>query len=438
MKIKKILIIAFLIITSFSPSNAQEKITLNLKQSINLGLKNSYLLHSAKMGVKAAEAKLNEVNTFRLPELDLAASYTRLSEINPFIVQTPFGQFNISPTFFNIYNFKVSLKQPLFTGFKLESTSDIAEYNSLASKQEYTKAEKDLIYNIKNSYWNLFKAQKIKNVVNENVKQILSHLNDVNNFFKQGMATNNDVLKVQVQLAQAKLRQIDANNAVHIAMVNLNNVLVLPLTTEIVISETPKVVKQILQSLPNLMETAFINRADLKAMNYRIDVSEKGVKLAKSDWFPQVYLTGNYYYSNPNQRILPSQDVFNSTWDVSLSLSFNLWNWGATGDRTTQAKMQYEQAKDYYANLKDAIKLQVTQSYLNVKRAIERIKVAKQSVKEAEENYRVTRNKFKNGLVSNSELLDAEVALLQSKTNNINAIVDNKLAVAYLNKSIGN
>ncbi|HED08496.1 MAG TPA: TolC family protein [Ignavibacteria bacterium] len=438
MKIKNIVIIALFVFTFININYAQEKLSLNLEQSINLGLKNSYTLHSSKMGVLAAEAKLKEVNTFRLPILDFAASYTRLSKVNPFTITTPFGVFNISPTFFDVYNFKVSLKQPLFTGFKLKSTSEIAEFNSLAAKQDYTKEEKDLIFNIKNSYWNLFKAEKIKKVVNENVGQIKAHLKDVKNLFDQGLATRNDVLKVQVQLAEAKLRQIDAKNAVQLSMVNLDNILVLPLSTEINITEIPSREKQKTQDLSELLQTAYKNRADLKAMNYRINASKKGINLAKSDWFPQVYLSSNYYYSNPNRRILPTRNKFYGTWDVSLSLSFNLWNWGATGDRTTQAKMQYEQTKDFYASLKDVIKLQVTRSYLNVKKALEKMKVAKKSVKEAEENYRVTEDKFENGLVINSELLDAEVALLQSKTNNIQAIVDYNLALASLNKSIGN
>jgi len=152
MKIKSVLIAALFVFTFIDINYAQEKLSLNLEQSINLGLKNSYTLHSSKMGVLSAEAKLREVNTFRLPVLDFGASYTRLSKVNPFTITTPFGKFNISPTFFDAYNFKVSLKQPLFTGFKLKSTSEIAEFNSLAAKQDYTKEEKDLIFNIKNSY----------------------------------------------------------------------------------------------------------------------------------------------------------------------------------------------------------------------------------------------------------------------------------------------
>jgi len=438
MQFKKIIVVVFLTIISLGTSNAQEKISLNLAQSIDLGLKNNPALHGTKMNVTLSEAKYNEAKTYLLPSLKFNAAYTRLSKIAPFIIETPFGKFNISPTFLNVYNFKVSLQQPVFTGFRLTSTKNIAEYNSLASKQEYTKAEKDLIYNIKNAYWNLYKTRKIRKVVDENVKQINSHLTDVKNLFEQGLATKNDVLKVQVQLAEAKLRQIDAQNAVQITNVALNNLIGISLTTDVDITEKLKTDNVEIESLETLIESAYKNRADLKALTYRTNAGGEAITLAKSDWFPQIYISGNYYYANPNPRILPSVDKFKGTWDVSLSLSFNLWNWGATGDRTTQAKAQYQQIKDYYTSLKNAVKLEVTTSYLNLKKTEQKILVAQNSVKEAEENFRVTKDKFKNGLVANSELLDAEVALLQAKTNNINAIVDNKIAIANLNKAIGN
>jgi len=438
MKIANKIFIVFFILSGIIVTNAQDKMTLDLEQSIQLGLKNNSALHGSKMNMALYEAKLNEAKTYFLPTLNFNASYTRLSEIDPFEIITPFGKFNISPTFFNQYNFKLSLQQPVFTGFKLTSSKNIAEYYSMASKEDYTKAEKDLIFNIKNAYWNLFKANQMQKVIEENINQINSHLNDIKNLFDQGMATNNDVLKVQVQLADVTLKQIDITNAVQIATVALNNLIGIPLSTEVSISEQVVNDEIEMESLAVLMESAYKNRADLKSMNYKVEASNEGIDLAKSDWFPQIYISGNYYYSNPNQRILPSVDKFNGTWDVSLSLSLNLWNWGATNDRKTQAEMQYKQAQDYYSTLKDAVKLDITSSYLNLKKSEQKIIVAENSVKEAEENYRVTKDKFNNGLISNSELLDAEVALLQAKTNNINAVVDNKIAAANLNKAIGN
>jgi len=389
------------------------------------------------MKVNYAEARLSEINTNRLPSLKLNASYTRLSEIEPFILTTPFGSFDIVPSIVNNYNIKLSLQQPLFTGFKLLSSSDIAEYSYEAQKQNYTRDEQQLVLDIKNAYWNLFKVIKVKSAVDENVDLINAHLTDIKNFFDQGLATKNDVLKVQVQLAEAQLRQIDAKNNVELAKSSLNNVVGLPLSTNISVQTDVSITEEPISDLDQLIKEAMENRPELKAMDFQLKAGESGITLAESNWYPQIYLTGNYYYSRPNQRIFPAEDKFNGTWDVGVGLSWDIWNWLSTSDQTKEAEAQYEQVKDSYKSLKDGITLEVTQNYLNLLKAKEKVTTANQSVHQAEENYRVTDETFKNGLVLNSDLLDAEFALMQAKTNYVQSVADYELAKANLEKSIG-
>lgn len=416
---------------------AQDVRKLSLEESIQIGLENSELIHSSKMKVNYAEARLKETNTYRLPSLKLNASYTRLSEINPFILNTPFGNVDIQTSIVNSYNLKLSLQQPLFTGFKLVNTSNVAGYSYLAQKQEYTKDEQQLMLDIKKAYWDLFKVTKVKDVVDENIDLIKAHLSDVKNFFENGIATKNDVLKVQVQLAEAQLRQIDADNGVKLARSNLNNVIGLPLSTNIEIQSDVSIENGNVPQLQQLIEEAMENRPELKEMDFRLKAGESSIKVAKSDWYPQIYLTGNYYYAKPNPRIFPAENEFKGTWDIGVGLSWDIWNWLATSDKTNQAEAQYEQVKDGYKSLKDGITLEVTQSYLNLLKAKERVLASNQTVKQAEENYRVTNETYQNGLALNSDLLDAEFALFQAKTNYIQSLADYELAKASLEKSIG-
>lgn len=416
---------------------AQETRKLSLEESIQIGLENSELIHSSKMKVNYAEAKWSEVNTYRLPSLKLNASYLRLSEINPFVINVPGGSINISSSIVNTYLVNLSFRQPLFTGFKLAGNSNMAMYSYEAQKLVYTADEQKLILDIKTAYWNLFKTIKVKSVVDENVDLIKAHLTDVKNFFENGIATKNDVLKVQVQLAEAELRQIDANNGVQLAKSNLNNIIGLPLSTEIEVQSDVSTEEDNYPSPDELVEQAMENRPELKEMDFRLKAGESSVTVAESNWYPQIALTGNYYYSRPNQRIFPVQDKFDGTWDVGVGLSWDIWNWLAASDQTDQAEAQYEQVKDGYKSLKDGITLEVTQNYLNLLKAKEKVLASNQSVRQAEENYRVTDETFKNGLALNSDLLDAEFDLLQAKTNYIQSMADYQLAKASLDKSIG-
>jgi len=146
-------------------SNAQEKLSLNVEDAIELGLKNSKMLNSSLARYKFSEAKLKEVNASRLPSLKFSAGYTRLSEVDPFNIVTPFGTFEVSPSILNNYSTKLSLAQPLFTGFKLKSSSDIAEYSANASNEDFNKDRNELIFNVRNGYWGLFKASQLIVVV---------------------------------------------------------------------------------------------------------------------------------------------------------------------------------------------------------------------------------------------------------------------------------
>ncbi len=416
---------------------AQEQSTLTLDESVKIGLENSHMLHSSKMQVNYANARLSEINTNRLPSLKFSAAYTRLSAITPFILNTPFGDFNISPSILDNYNMKVTLQQPIFTGFKLSSSSNIAEYNYKATQEQYNRDEQELIYNIKNAYWNLFKAKKVKEVTDQNVEQIKAHLMNVQNFYEQGLSTKNDLLKVQVQLSESELRQIDAKNAVKLARINLYNIIGIPLNANSQIPDSIDIKTKEVNDLDDYIEKAMTNRPELKAMQYNIKAGEAGVTLAESNWYPQIYLAGNYYYSKPNQRIFPAENKFKDTWDIGVSVSVDLWNWGATVDKTDQAEAQLEQTKDSYKTIKDNIVLEVNSNYLNLVQSKDKIAVANESVRQAQENYRVTDETFKKGLALNSDLLDSEVALLQSNTNYIQAMVDYELAKAKLEKSIG-
>ena len=431
-----------------SVTSGQEKLSLTVEKAIKIGLENSKALHSSLMKVQYADAKLSETNASRLPSLKAGGSYTRLSDVPSFQATVPansFGQgfppqsvsFPLSQTILDNYNLRLTLQQPLFTGFRLESSSNIADYTAHASDEEYKKSRSDLMYDVKSAYWNLYKAIEFKKVIDENVEQVKAHLKDVKSFYAQGIVTKNEVLKVEVQLSNTLILQTDAQNNVRLAGISLNNVLGISLTTEVELASTIQHQPRESDEINSLIQKATEQRPEVQAMEYRVKAGEAGVTLARSGWFPQIYLNGNYYYARPNPRIVPAQDQFKDTWDVNLSVSLDIWNWGTTVHQTNQAQAQLAQAQDALGQLRDGITLEVTQNYLNFNQAKERIALAETTVSQAEENYRITNEKFKAGLALNSDLLDAEVALLQAKWTYIQALVEDELADARLQKSIG-
>lgn len=439
---KKLFVVSLALLGGILTAQAQQTLELTVDKAIQLGLDNSKALHASLMRLNYADAKSSEVNALRLPNLKFVGGYTRLSDVPPFAVTLPAqlggNSFTLAPSVLNNYAMKVSLEQPLFTGFKLDAASAAADYSAKAYEQEYARSKSDLVYNVRLAYWNLFKARELKKVTDENLEQVKAHLKDVELMLEQGMATMSDVLNVQVQLSDAQLRQIEADNNVQLAMISLNNTIGIPLQTSIVIdSDITHTASANYANLNSLMERAMEKRPELKAMEYRVRAAEAGVTAAKAGWWPQIFLSANYNYNRPNQRIQPMQDMFKDTWDVTLGVSLDIWNWGKTLHQTDQAGAQYEEAKDALTQVRDQITLEITQAYLTLNQAKERTVVAEMGVQQAQESYRVTNKRFKEGLAQNSDMLDAEVALLTAKTKYTQALVDYELAEARLQRVIG-
>jgi outer membrane protein len=418
---------------------AQQTVSLTVEKSIEIGIANSKSLHSSRMRFDAADAKSSEVSVTRFPTVKFSGGYSRLSDIPPFdigpyppLLTTPI---TISSAVLDNYNTRLTFQQPIFTGFRLQSETDLADYTAQATGKDYSRDKSNLVYNIKNAYWTLYKAKEFKRVVDEVVDQMKSHLRDVQNIFGQGIATKNDVLRVETQLSNAELTQLDAGNNVQLATIGLNNIIGLPLLTNVDIASQIQSTQSPSYDVNDLIRQANERRPDLRAIELRVKAGEAGVGMARSGWFPQIYLVGNYYYARPNQRIFPTIDAFKSTWDVSLNVSMDIWNWGTTIHQTNQAQAELAQAQDALGQLKDGISLDVTQSYLNFNESRDRIEVAQKGVEQAEENYRITNEKFKSGLALNSDVLDAEVSLLQAKWNYIQALVDHELADARLQQA---
>ena len=428
--------------------SAQELRKLTVEEALQIGLENSKSLHASQMKAESASAKKSETNAARLPSLKLTAGYTRLSDVPPGQFSIPANAFapgvpvtdvtsTLSPTILNTYTLKATVQQQLFTGFRLENNSKVAELSEKASRQDLEKDKTDMIYAIRLAYWNLFRATEVKKVVDENVDQVQAHLKDAQNLLAQGMITNNDVLKVQVQLSSVRLLQIDARNGVELSMINLNNLIGLPLGTQIEISSVITNDPMVFQEVSALIQKAADQRQDVKALEYRLQAGDASVKIAQAGYYPQASLTGNYYYNSPNTRYFPTRDQFKTGWDVGVTVNFDVWNWGATKYQTKQAQAQVAQVKDALGLLKDGISLEVTQNYLNLRKDKEKIEVAKQSIAEAEDSYRITSEKFKRGVALTTDLLDAEVAVLRAKTDHTDALVEYELAEARLLKAIG-
>ncbi len=432
---KKIIVMVLLTAVSISA----QTLKLTLRESLEIGMRNSKDLKISQSKLIGASAQITAANSQLLPQIGLSANYIRLSNIPSFSVVLPFSPnpIQISQIILNNYSFKLSFQQPLFTGSRLWSLKNAAESNYDAANEDYQKDLNEAAFKIQNAFWNYYKAQQYDKLLAENLNQIKQHLNDTKNFMQSGLATKNDLLKLEVQHSSAELQKIEADNQLDIAKMVFNQAINLPLDSQTEI-ETGSLSTDFLDyKVEGLLEEANINRNELKSLAYRVSTSTENLRAAQAAWFPSIFLVGDYYYNKPAQRILPTLNEFRSTWDLGVTLSWSVLNWGYTSSQTTIAEQNKIQAETSLSQLKDAVEIEVQQNYLTYKRSFDKVNVAILNVEQAEENYRIVREKYNSQLASSTDLIDAEVALLQAKTNYNNALVDFEISKVRMEKSAG-
>lgn len=432
---KKIFLLVF--VSTFTVFAQSPEFTL--EQSLITGLKNSKELKIAESKVKEAEAKTDEVFSRLLPRISLNSSYTRLSDVPPFEVEVPFGntKFKIQDPILNNYALVLSVKQPVFTGFKLSSLNSAAKLNYEAVKSDFEKTKNEVAFKIRKAFWNFYKAQKILEIVDQNLLKVKTQLEKVENFYKNGAVTESDVLKLKVLFAEINLQKTEAENSRKLAQIAFNKALGIDLKTDskLKIETLETNIPDI--SFQNILSEALQQRNELKSVGFKMNAAEKNVSASKSGWFPSLFLFGDFQYNRPNQRLLPLEDKFYDTWDVGVAITWNLWDWGETSAKVTQAEQQLFQAENSRKLLREAIEMEVYKNYLNLKHGKERINAAELALKAAEENFRVAESKFSEQTITVAELTDAESSLLDAQIKLQISLVDFQLAKTALLKSMG-
>ena len=419
---------------------------MSLQACVQEARNNNRGLRASHARVVAAEAKASEAFSAILPQVRLSSRFAQLSDIDPFSFTAPgFGAFTLFPNIDHSYSARVSLQQPVFTGFRLLKNLEAARLNATATGEDFTRDERDLTLEVKTMYWNLVRARQVEGFLKQTVEQVSEHLRDVENFYTQGLATQNDVYKVEVQLADVRVKLIEAESNRRLVNMSLNNLMGKPLETSIVPTEDPEIPGRVGESIDTsslgfpsaFLHSAQNNRPELKALRLRKGISEANLGAARAGWLPQVALTAGYDYARPNQRIIPPKDEWRGTWDVGLTVQWSVWDWFTTAHQTTQARAALIQAEEGLAQLENAVAMQVTRYYLKMHEAVQKRLVSKRGVEQATESYRITNEKFRRGLMTNTDLLDAEVALLQSKLTQTQANIDYQIAYAQLVHAAG-
>jgi outer membrane protein len=425
---------------------AQVPQSLTLADAIRTARENNRGLKISAAKAEADQARASEAGAMRFGGFSLYSAYSRLQDgkfgFAGKSLPIPLSIGNVPP---DQYTVRVGLRQPLFTGARLSATAEAAGLQADASEFDRAMSEADVTLNVTSAYWTLYQARQLVKFARENVQRLESYQRDTERLMKAGVATRNDLLRVEVQLSTARINLIEVENDGSIAEMNLNNILGQPATESLQLASGPEdfpdssdlELRAPGDSVLAVAGSAIRRRSDVRAATTRVKAADATVTAARGGWWPQIELNANFSYNNPNARYQPITPEFLGKWDVGITLSMDLWNWGATKSRVESAEATLRQARLQETQLAENVSLEVHRSALNLRRSRQKLAVAQLAVEQAGENLRVVSDKYRSGLATSTELLDAEVALLQSQTQLSGARVELALSRAALVRAVG-
>ena len=340
----------------------------------------------------------------------------------------------------------VTLTQPIYMGGKIRAYNKITQYAEEAAGTLYDKELQDIIVEVDEAYWNLVALYSKKKLA-EGYKALVDKLEgDVEKLVKEGMATKADLLSVKVKVNEAGVTLIQVNNGIELSRMNLCRICGLdmnePVEVEDAIDEKNQnanimgQVDMFSSKSDNLVQQAESNRKELQALGLQNRIYDEKIKLARAEYLPKVALMGGYLASNPS--------VFNSfeckmkgMWNVGITLNVPILTWGDRSYKVKSAKAEALMHRYETEEVKEKIELQVNQCRQKLQESMERYQTTLRSVDEAEENLRYANLGMKEGVITLSNVMEAQTAWLKAKSEWVNAQVDVRLANLYLRKAVG-
>lgn len=415
---------------------------LTVERCVEIGLKMHPSIYAARGNVDVFYARKGQAESGYFPLVNASAGYSRFQpSTNTSITRgssvsvpgsgTGGSLSSPGPTThsFWAYTTDVTATMMIFDFWRTRTQVNISKLNINSAKADLVGIESQVIFNVKQAYYTLLNAKRNLEVAGDTVTQFQQHLDQAKAFYEVGTKPKFDVTNAEVDLGNAQLNQIRAENSLKVARVTLNNTLGVPEAPEYEIEDNLSFVKYNI-GLQEATNRAYENRPELKSIAIQKKAAEESVKFAKTGYFP--VLTGNAAYSWAGQRFRSGDG-----WSTGLTLSVPVFNGFLTKSQVSEARANLSIVTANEETLQQNVLLEVQQAFLNLTDLEAGIPVAELLVRQAQENVDIANGRYAAGVGNPIEVTDANTGLSNARTTLNQALYNYKIARASLEKSMG-
>jgi outer membrane protein len=419
-------------------ASAQEPLRLTLEEAVARGLANSHRLAELQARREGAQAAQSEVSASAMPSISFLGGYTRTNHVVQFAIPQPGGRtLVVYPDVPDNFRSRFDLVWPVFTAGRTDALERAADAERKAAEEDITAARSDLRLEITRAFWALVSSIESERVVARSLDTIGAHVRDLRSRFDQGLIAPNEVLTAEAQESRERVLSIEASNLRGVSEADLRRLIgeddirrVEPLANLEVSSASTA-------SVDGLLTEARAQRAERRALDDRLQASRAREEAVAAQAKPQVGVNAGYDYASPNPRIFPRTNFWNDSWDASVNLSLSLWDGGRRRAQQAEAVAASRAVEARTAEFDRQVLFEVQQRRLEVESSRAAIAAAQDGVRSAVEAQRVVMERYRAGVVTNTDVLDANLAVLQAELDLTRARAAARLADARLERAIG-
>ena len=414
MKVSQLLLFGILLI-GISASAQQTNLSLN--EAVSIALSKSDEVNLANTKVETRNYDLQTVKNNQYPDVKISGQYLRLTNADVNLKSSqeanadPDAEPAASPKVNQLILGQANVSMPIFSGFKLKNSIKASEnlYKAEQSNAEHSKEQ--IAMRVVQFYADLYKVQQSVGLFKESLKSGQQRVTDFQAMEKNGLIARNDLLKAQLQLSRYQLSLDEAEKNVRLINYQLVTLLKLPAETQIVVSPD-NIDKDLFSRTVKTEAEALQARKDLESLGFSKEAAEANLKVAKSNYFPAFSLVGGYAFLDV-QNVVRVENAMN----VGVGLSYNLSSIFKNDKEVKAAKSRALEVETQRLILTDRIKTEIVSAREDYDLSLKQDKVYTEAVAQADENYRIVKDKYDNGLSDTNDLLEADVEDLSAKIN---------------------
>jgi len=437
-------VICLLILVTPAAVRAQGPIRLSLADAITRGFDTSHRLAEARARQEGAQAAAKGADLATRPIVSASAGYSRTNHVTEFAVPQPSGnRLVVFPDLPNNVVSRMAIQWPIYTSGRTDALERAAMAEVEATGADVETARADLRLEIVRAYWAAATAREAVRVLEESSARADAQLGDAKRRFDVGLVPPNEVSSLEAQRSRERAQLIEAINIRESTLIELRRLIgadpesVIDLTDGLDSSSSSMGSTSSTGFVPDLIRQALASRPERKALTFRLGGAEARQQAALTANKPTVAFTGGVDYANPNPRIFPRKGEWQESWDVGVSVNWNFLDFGRARAQAAEASAVVSATRERIAEFDAVVSADVRQRLLDLDSSQAMVRAAADAIRSAAEARLVLADRYAAGVATSTDVLVAQVVLLESELARTRALANVRLAEARLQRVLG-